>query len=172
MFKNNHKILLTLIALTTLCLITNSCQKGTLKKERNQTTVAHSFPNTNWAFEEQVLDFDFENPDSTANYQISFLLNYDANTVTMDEIPITATLIAPNGMESFVTSTFRLKETNAFSKSLEDGSTLQEVVVFPKKDLNQKGHYKVSLYRKAAKADNYGFNSITLKVSKLKKSRS
>ena len=50
------------------------------------------------------------------------------------------------------------------------GMSELEVVAFPKKNLNRKGRYNVKIYRKAEKADNYGFNKLSLRVSKVKES--
>lgn len=160
----------TIILIAILCITTTSCNKSHLGKKSQDIIVTHEFPNTNWAFEERVLTFDFDNPDSTSNYQISFILNYDKQNVTMDEIPITVTLISPDGMETFVTSTMRLKEDNPEFMKDNGGMSELEVVAFPKKNLNRKGRYNVKIYRKAEKADNYGFNKLSLRVSKVKES--
>ena len=168
LFKKNQNFILLAALLVIFCITATSCKNGVFSKKVKEITVAHTFPNTNWAFEEQVLTFDFDNPDTTANYQISFILNYDPQTITMEEIPVTVTLTAPNGMESFVTSTFRLKETDALTINESDGSRNQELVVFPKKDLRMSGRYSVSMYRKAVKADNYGFKKLSLRVKEVK----
>ena len=39
--------------------------------------VNHPFPNTNWAFEEEVLDFSFDIEDTATLFDISLVLLYD-----------------------------------------------------------------------------------------------
>ena len=167
-FKKNIIFFATIILIVICCITTISCNRTQFGKKAQDTIVTHEFPNTNWAFEERVLTFGFDNSDSTANYQIGFILNYDKQHVTMDEVPITVTLETPDGMETFVTSTMRLKEDNPEYMKEVNGMTELEVVAFPKKNLNRKGLYNVKIYRKADKADNYGFNKLSLRVSKLK----
>ncbi len=171
MFIKNYK-LLSVVIFSFLCsIVAISCHNTPLKKADTDISVLHEFPNTNWAFEEQVLIFPFENPDTTAEYQIGFLLTYDKESVQMDQIPVTVTMVAPDGMESFVTSVFRLHGMDSTSMISTKGFTTIELIAFPKKQLNQKGQYKIRIYRKADKADNYGFQSIALKVKPLKKNR-
>ncbi|MBO7492487.1 MAG: hypothetical protein J6T59_08615 [Bacteroidales bacterium] len=168
--KKNIIFFTSMIIIATSCVTITSCNKSQLGKKNQDIVVTHEFPNTNWAFEERVLTFDFDNLDSTSSYQISFILNYDKQNVTMEELPITVTLLSPDGMETFVTSTMRLKENNSEYMKDDGGMTELEVVAFPKKNLNRKGRYIVKIYRKADKADNYGFNKLSLRVSKLKDS--
>ncbi|MCR4965368.1 MAG: hypothetical protein K6A41_06895 [Bacteroidales bacterium] len=167
-YKKNIWKAFLLVMLVTSCVMVVSCNKTGSLGKKSDTVVTHQFPNTNWAFEERVLDFGFDNLDSTASYEISFVLNYDKKNVTMDEVPIAVTLQSPDGMETFVTNTLRLKEDNPEFMKEVNGMTELSFVAFPKKNLNHKGKYHIKIYRKASNADNYGFNSLTLHISKVK----
>lgn len=134
--------------------------------QKNIITVVHEFPSSNWTFDEQVIDLDFNVEDTTTNYRIEFVLNYDSAMNVLPELPLNITLIAPDGMESFVTSKFIFDPIlNKNITPTGQGSVCNmSLIAFPKKKLNQKGKYTIEFYRKAEKYDNYGFNSLTLKV--------
>ena len=48
-------------------------------------TVMHEFPNTNWAFEEEVLDFSFDIEDTNTLFDISLMLVYDTVVNTLKD---------------------------------------------------------------------------------------
>lgn len=164
---------IALIALIALFISTLSVSCGSKSKHipKEDITLEHIFPNTNWAFEEEVLDFGFDIIDTTQPYRIEFVLSYDSTVNTIDKLPVTLALTAPDGMESVVTSNFNFDPaTNKDITPTGDGSVCEiNLVVFPKKEFKQTGHYNINFYRKASKADNYGMNSLTLRVVPLKK---
>lgn len=139
--------------------------------QKEPIEIVHEFPNTNWAFEEEVMDFGFDIKDTVHAYRIEFVLNYDSTVNVIDVLPLTIALQSPDGMESVVTSKFNFDPTvNKDITPTGNGSVCEiNLVVFPKKELNQIGHYNVNLYRKAVKADNYGMNSLTMRVVPIKK---
>lgn len=173
MKKNNvkHLFLYAFIILVS-SVLTIGCQS---KKDKtaDEISVLHNFPNTNWTFDEQVLDMPFHITDTTKDYRIEFVLNYDSTTNVLEELPVTITLIYPDGQETYVTSIFDFnKETNKNIMSAGNGNLCNiNLVAFPRKSLNKSGEYHISFYRKAEKFDNYGFNSLTLKVLPLKKEK-
>ena len=173
MKKHNtkHLFLYAVIILISSVLIIG-CQNRR-NKNAVEISVKHNFPNTNWTFEEQVLDLPFTITDTTKDYSIEFVLNYDTATNVLEQIPVTITLIFPDGQETYVTSLFDFNpETNKNIMPSGNGNSFNiNLVAFPRKTLNQSGEYKISLYRKAEKYDNYGFNSLTMKVLPLKREK-
>lgn len=163
-----HFFLFTTIALFVSVLLIG-CQSSK-KKESNEISVQHTFANTNWAFEEQVLDFPFSISDTTKEYSIEFVLNYDTATNKLRQLPVTITLIFPDGQETYVTSIMDFdREINKSIMPAANGNGVNlNLVAFPRKQLNQKGEYHVSFFRKAEKGDNFGFNNLTLKVLPIK----
>lgn len=135
-------------------------------------TVTHEFPNTNWAFEEEVLDFNFDIEDTATYFDVALSLLYDTAAVTLKDIPLTLTLTAPDGMQSIAASHFLLdKEANPDLKiKITTGNNAEtNVVVFPHRKFKVPGTYKLTVYRRAEKADNYGFLSLATKVTVSKK---
>ena len=130
-------------------------------------TVMHEFPNTNWAFEEEVLDFNFDIEDTTKAYDIAVTLLYDTVVNTLKDIPLSLTLSSPDGMKSFSTSHFVLdKKENPDIKKTGTGSTAEvSVLVYPHRKLKVPGTYTLTVYRRAEKADNFGFISLSTKVT-------
>lgn len=126
-------------------------------------SITHTFPNTNWAFEEEVLEFPFDIEDTTRFYEVSLSLLFDSSVVTLTDIPLSLTLNTPDGMQSMSKSHFLLDpRTNSDIKLAEDGKNLEAtVIVFPRRKLKATGTYKLVVYRRAEKADNYGFISLT-----------
>ncbi len=154
-----------------LVLVSISCHNKNAGNEG--VRVPHAFPNSNWSYEEQVLDLPFTITDTTKDYSIEFVLNYDTAANTLEQLPVTITLIFPDGQETYVTSLFDFTAgTHKGIMPAGSGSSRDiNLVAFPRKSLNQPGVYHISFYRKAGKYDNYGFNSLTLKVLPLKRER-
>ncbi len=136
-------------------------------------SVTRNFANSNWNFEEQVMDMPFTITDTTKDYSIEFVLNYDTARIEVEQLPVTVTLRFPDGQETYVTSLFDFnQDANKSFVAAGNGSTCNmNLVAFPRKSLNQSGEYHIIFYRKAVKYDNYGFNSLTLKVNPLKKNK-
>ena len=128
--------------------------------------VSHPFPNTNWAFEEEVLDFDFEIKDTTKYYDVTVSLLYDTSIVALRVIPLTLTLTSPDGMQSIASSQFLLDSKNNKDIRPEGNSNnaVLDVVVYPHRKLKAPGTHTLTVYRRAEKADNYGFLNLTTKV--------
>ena len=146
-----------------------SCNKKHNQKE--PIVVNQEFASQNWTFDNQVMFFDFDITDTSKAYRIEFLLTYDSSMVELEEIPVVATLIYPDGMETVSSSNFLFdpKVNKNITPTDVPNVCNTSLVIFPKKNLNQSGAYKIRLYRKTPKYDNYGFNAISLKVSPLKK---
>ncbi len=129
--------------------------------------VTHTFPQQNWSYPEQVIDFPFTITDTSKDYRIEFTLEYDSAVNVLSELPVSITLVYPDSMKTYVSSLidFRTPGRGAVIPTERKGSGCSRTLVaFPKKRLNQPGNYRVSLYRKAEKYDNYGFSSLTLCV--------
>ena len=139
-------------------------RKGVSKHWSKEVT--HTFPNTNWAFEEEVLNFDFDIEDTTQRYEVSVTLLYDTAVATLKDIPLALTLSTPDGMKSYANSHFRLdRQVNNNIRLEGSGSYAEdEVVVYPDRKFKALGTYTLTVYRRAEKADNYGFISLTAKV--------
>lgn len=154
--------------LVSVSLLFISCQNdGRDGARKGEIMVSYEFPESNWTFEDQVLNMQFDVEDTTKNYSITFYLNYDTTANKLQELPLNITLVYPDGMETFVTSKFIFDPVlnKAITPTGKGGVCNMSLVAFPKKHLSQKGTYSVILYRKAEKYDNYGFNKITLKVA-------
>lgn len=166
-----HCIFAAVIVLITGFTMT-SCDNIRTKRadQKYSREVLHTFPNTNWSFEEEVLDFPFDVEDTSLYYDVSLSLVYDSSVVTLTDIPLTLTLNTPDGMQSISKSHFMLDaKTNSDIKLAEDGKNMEaDVVVFPRRKLKVPGTYKLVVYRSAEKADNYGFLSLTAKVKVVK----
>ena len=132
--------------------------------------VTHEFPNSNWAFEEEVLDFDFEIKDTTKHYDVVVSLIYDTAVATLTDIPLSFTLSTPDGMKSFSTSHFLLnRKDNPDIRLTGEGSNAEvDVLVYPERKCKVPGKYTLTVYRRAEKADNLGFISLTTKVGEAK----
>lgn len=132
--------------------------------------VRHEFPNTNWAFEEEVLDFNFTIEDTAKYYDVSVALVYDTTVAALPDIPLSLTLSTPDGMKSFSTSHFLLnRKENPGIKPTGDGNNAEiDVVVYPRRKFKVPGTYTLTVYRRADKADNFGFVSLSAKVRAVK----
>lgn len=164
---NYQQGILALIAVTLLAFTTVSCDRLSKKRASKHWSVAttHQFPNTNWAFEEEVLEFPFNIEDTSRFYDISVILQYDTSAATLRDIPLSLTLSAPDGMKSFSTSHFLLdKANNPDIKMLDTYTAELEVMVYPHRKLKVPGTHTLTVYRRAEKADNYGFLNLTTKV--------
>ena len=159
--------ILAVIAAILIAFTSVSCNR-TSKDRVNKhwsTESVHSFPNTNWAFEEEVLEFPFEIKDTTRSYDVSVVLLYDTAVATLTDIPMSLTLSAPDGMKSFSASHFLLDmETNKDIKMV-DGHAEATVLVYPNRKFKVPGTHTLTVYRRAEKADNYGFISLATKVA-------
>ncbi len=145
-------------------LLLSSCH-STPKQEAIEVT--HTFPQQNWSYPEQVIDFPFTITDTSKDYRIEFTLAYDSAVNTLSELPVSITLVYPDSMKTYVSSLidFRASERGSVIPTEQKGSSCNRTLVaFPKKKLNRAGNYRVSFYRKAEKYDNYGFSSLTLRV--------
>ena len=129
--------------------------------------VTREFPNTNWAFEQEVLDFNFDIEYTTKAYDIAVTLLYDTVVNVLKDIPLSLTLSTPDGMKSYSTSHFLLdRKENPEIKKTGTGSTAEvSVLVYPHRKLKVPGTYTLTVYRRAEKADNYGFISLATKVT-------
>lgn len=172
MKRNGFKHLLS-CATTALvfCILVVGCHKKNANME--VISVTRTFANANWTFEEQVMDMPFTITDTTKDYSIEFVLNYDTARIELEQLPVTVTLRFPDGQETYVTSLFDFNQNanKSFVTSGNGNTCNMNLVAFPRKNLNQSGEYHVIFYRKAEKYDNYGFNSLTMKVLPLKKDK-
>lgn len=160
---------LAVIAAVVLISTLVSCEPHSKKHVRKNFSieVTHPFQNTNWAFEEEVLDFSFDIEDTTTLFDISLVLLYDTVVNTLKDIPLSLTLSTPDGMKSFSTSHFLLdrKENPDIRKSGTGNTAEVNVVVYPHRKFKVPGTYTLTVYRRAEKADNFGFESLTTKVT-------
>ena len=158
-----------MIAAVVLISTLVSCEPHSKKHVRKNFSieVTHPFQNTNWAFEEEVLDFSFDIEDTTTLFDISLVLLYDTVVNTLKDIPLSLTLSTPDGMKSFSTSHFLLdrKENPDIRKSGTGNTAEVNVVVYPHRKFKVPGTYTLTVYRRAEKADNLGFESLTTKVT-------
>lgn len=156
---------LAVMAVLLMAAFVTSCDSFSKKRAYRHwsRSITHTFPNTNWAFEEEVLEFPFDIEDTTRFYEVSLSLLFDSSVVTLTDIPLSLTLNTPDGMQSMSKSHFLLDpRTNSDIKLAEDGKNLEAtVIVFPRRKLKATGTYKLVVYRRAEKADNYGFISLT-----------
>ena len=159
----------TVVAAVLLTSMLFSCEPHSKKHvcKNFSIEVIHSFPNTNWAFEEEVLDFSFDIEDTNTLFDISLVLLYDTVVNTLKDIPLSLTLSTPDGMKSFSQSHFLLsrKENPDIRPTGKGNGAEVDVVVYPKRKLKVPGTYTLTVYRRAEKADNYGFESLTTKVT-------
>jgi len=173
MKRNGFKHLLS-CATTALvfCILVVGCHSNK-DKNADVISVTRNFANANWTFEEQVMDMPFTITDTTKDYSIEFVLNYDTARIAVEQLPVTVTLRFPDGQETYVTSLFDFKQdVNKSFVTAGNGNTCNmNLVAFPRKSLNQSGEYHIIFYRRAVKYDNYGFNSLTMKVLPLKKKK-
>lgn len=146
-----------------------SCHSKNVQKD--DIIVKHEFPNQNWTFEEQVLNFDFDIVDTTRPYRIEFYLNYDTTLNELTEVPVNVTLTSPDGMETFVSSVLNFNRlvNKDITPTQQNCVYNMKLIAFPSKNLNRSGKYTVTFYRKTPKYDNYGMNSLTMKVVPLKR---
>lgn len=164
-FIRGFWVVVVAVLLTSAMVSCDSFQRKGVCKHWS-TAVTHSFPNTNWAFEEEVLDFDFDIEDTTKAYDVSVVLVYDTAVVTLVDIPLSLTLSTPDEMKSFSKSHFLLdRKENPDIRPVGPGRNAEvEVVVYPHRKFKNLGTHTLTVYRRAEKADNYGFTSLTTKV--------
>ena len=171
--KNTRIQLFPLISilLFSFVILVSGCHNS--DKNMETISVTRNFANSNWTFEEQVMDMPFTITDTTKDYSIEFVLNYDTARIEIEQLPVTVTLRFPDGQETYVTSLFDFNQNaNKSFVATGNGNTCNmNLVAFPRKSLSQSGEYHVIFYRKAEKYDNYGFHSLTMKVIPLKKNK-
>lgn len=165
-FKHGFLMVVAAVLLTSTLV---SCKPYSKKHvcKNFSITVTHAFPNTNWAFEEEVLDFNFDIEDTTKYYDVSLNLVFDTTVTTLKDIPLSLVLSFPDGMQAMSQSHFLLDpKTNSDVKATGDGNNAEvTVVVFPHRKLKSVGTYNLNVYRRAEKADNYGFISLSSVVT-------
>lgn len=166
--KNYQQFTLVVLSVLIISVLFSGCHR--VKRQKDPIVVAHPFENCNWTFKEEVMDLYFDITDTITPYRIEFMLTYDSTLNKIDELPVTITLGTPDGMESYVTSSFNFdRDINKAIVPTGRGSECAiTLVAFPKKKFNQAGKYHINFYRKAAKYDNYGMNCLTMKVVPLK----
>lgn len=160
----------TVIAAFLLTLTLASCHNGNRTNRDWISEETHEFVNTNWAFEEEVLDFTFDIKDTTKRYDVAVSLVYDTTIATLLDIPLSLTLSTPDGMKSFSTSHFLLdRKDNPDIRPTGKGTAAEvNVTVYPDRKFKVPGTYTLTVYRRAEKADNYGFISLSTKVAETK----
>ena len=160
--------LITVIAAILLTFTLASCKNNSDKDWISVST--HEFVNTNGAFEEEVLDFSFDIEDTTKKYDVVVSLVYDTTIATLLDIPLSLTLSTPDGMKSFSTSHFMLdRKDNPDIRPTGNGTAAEvNVTVYPERKFKVPGTYTLTVYRRAEKADNYGFISLATKVAEAK----
>lgn len=164
-FQHGFLALVAAVLLTSTLVSCESFSKKHVRKNFS-ITVNHEFPNTNWAFEEEVLDFKFDIEDTTTYFDIALSLLYDTAVAKLKDIPLTLTLTAPDGMQSISTSHFLLDRKGNLENKITTGNTAKaNVVVYPHRKFKVPGTHTLTVYRRAEKADNYGFLSLATKVT-------
>lgn len=154
-------------AVLILASVMTSCDSISKKRVCKNWSVMknHQFPNSNWAFEEEVLNFDFDIEDTTQFYEVSVVLVYDTNVVILKEIPLSLTLKTPDGMQSVSKSRLLLDKANNTDIKMQNGNVAElELLVYPRRKFKALGTHTLTVYRRAEKADNYGFISLATKV--------
>jgi hypothetical protein len=166
---NFKQVILAVAAAVLLISSLVSCKPHSKKRVSKNfvITVPHEFQNTNWAFEQEVMDYNFDIEDTVTYFDIALSLLYDTSVVTLKQIPLTLTLTSPDGMKSIVTSQFLLdpKVNNDIRPEGNGNNAELDVVVYPHRKLKVPGTYTLTVYRRAEKADNYGFISLATKVT-------
>ena len=162
--------IMTVIAAILLTFTLASCHNGNRTNRDWVSEKTHEFVNTNWAFEEEVLDFTFDIEDTTKRYDVVVSLVYDTTIATLLDIPLSLTLSTPDGMKSFSTSHFLLdRKDNPDIRPTGKGTAAEvNVIVYPERKFKVPGTYTLTVYRRAEKADNYGFISLSTKVAEAK----
>ena len=117
-----------------------------------------------------MLDFTFDIEDTTKRYDVVVSLVYDTTIATLLDIPLSLTLSTPDGMKSFSTSHFLLdRKDNPDIRPTGKGTAAEvNVTVYPDRKFKVPGTYTLTVYRRAEKADNYGFISLSTKVAETK----
>ncbi len=163
---NYQQGFMAVMAAVLVTLMFVSCD-GISKKRASRNwskEVVHEFPNSNWAFEEEVLEFPFDIEDTTQSYDVAVVLVYDTTVATLQDIPLSLTLSAPDGMKSFSTSHFMLNRKDNPDIKVTGNTGEVSVLVYPHRKFKTPGTYTLTIYRRAEKADNYGFLSLATKV--------
>lgn len=165
----NYQHLAFIAFVLTVCMLFSSCHNT--PSQKTDIVVDHPFTACNWSYEQQVLDFDFDIVDTTRPYRIEFVLSYDTTLNELTEVPVNVTIIAPDGMESFVSSTLNFDpNVNKYITPSDQPNVMNmRLIAFNNRKFNQPGMYSIEFYRKTAKADNYGMNNLSLKVIPLKR---
>jgi hypothetical protein len=164
--KHGFLAVVTAVLLTSMLVSCESYSKKHVCKNFS-IEVTREFENTNWAFEQEVMDFKFDIEDTATYFDIALSLVYDTSVVTLKEIPLTLTLTSPDGMQSIAASQFLLDPKVNKDIRFEDNGNkaVLDVVVYPHRKLKTAGTYTLTVYRRAEKADNYGFISLATKVT-------
>lgn len=165
-FKHGFWAVAVAVLLTSTLVSCRPYSKSHVRKNFS-ISVSQEFPNTNWAFEQEVMEFNFDIEDTATYFDIALSLLYDSSVVTLKEIPLTLTLTSPDGMKSVATSQFLL-DPKANSNVHPEGNgnkMIADVVVYPHRKLKTAGTYTLTVYRRAEKADNYGFVSLATNVT-------
>jgi len=161
----------TVVVVLILASVMTSCDSISKKRACKNWSVMknHQFPDSNWAFEEEVLNFDFDIEDTARFYEVSVALVFDTSVVALKDIPLSLTLKTPDGMQSVSKSRFLLEKANNPDVKMQNGNVAElELLVFPRRKFRAPGTYTLTVYRRAEKADNYGFISLATKVQAVK----
>lgn len=167
MKKRFYQHIAFFLALSITTALAVSCDNAPGRsKSKNAIEVAHQFPNGNWAFEEEVVAFDFTISDTSRDYRVALSLKYDTAVAVLRIIPLSVTFQTPDGMQSVAASNFNLnRKENKDIRILDSGLAEATVTVFPKRSMKTPGTYHLTVYRRAEKADNYGFSELSAIVT-------
>jgi len=155
--KRNCLIYLLILVLFTFA----SCKKLIIFEEKV------IFPNANWAFENKAITFHAPLTSSEKPYAIIIELELNGS-LNVDMFYAVFTMITPKGgktMKSVVFNFVSPPEPFIFHKS---NVKIYKLTIYPKKYFSETGTYTFEVNQLSNKADNYGIESLKLKIERVK----
>lgn len=150
------------------CVTFCSCQQKKGEETVFEQTV--SFENDNWTFEQRILEFVANITDTVAPHSIEMELKYGPDNERVDQIPVSFSVIAPDGGKSVVSSAFVFVEDadeSDMTQSAKQLSGPQIRSLYSKKYFNRSGEYHFRLTSAMDKYDNHNIQSLTLRIVRL-----
>jgi len=139
-----------------------SCSKSVIFEEKV------TFPDANWAFENKAVTFKVPITGSEKPYAIVLELEL-IGMQNVDKINSTFSILTPLGAETVKPVVFNFKSPQEpYIKGNTENSKIYRLTAYPKKYFSETGTYTIIVDQYSNKADNYGIQSLQLRIEKTK----
>lgn len=169
MKKNSYKqFAVSLVMLLITSVLFTSCHLR--DKKINCFSVSKSFEETNWNYDQRIVEFEVELESSDLPRKISINLDLTQKLV-VDKLPLTFSIYAPSGAASHKPVVFYFSQYPELDSQEPFSSKIVSTTIYPQKFFSESGTYRIRLLQKSTKYDLYGVNSVTIRSENIDKQK-